>query len=47
MWFNLAAASGDADAAKGRNLLEKKMTREQISDGQRLTREWIAKNEGK
>jgi TPR repeat protein len=45
MWFNLAAAQGDGDATKGRDMVEKKMTRAQIAEAQRLTREWKPKPE--
>ena len=40
VWLNLAAAS-DSDAVKLRSVLEKKMTKEQIAEGQKLTREWL------
>ena len=47
-WWNisafedfLAAASGGADARKNRDLVENKMTKEQVSEAQRLAREWM------
>ena len=40
MWLNLAAAQGDDDAKKARDLLASKMTPEQIAEAQRLAREW-------
>ncbi len=40
MWFNLAAAQ-DSKHAKSRDYLANIMTREQIAEGQRLTREWL------
>ena len=43
MWRNLAAAQGDEIAKKGRDALEPDMTREQIAEAQRLSREWKAK----
>ena len=51
MWFNLAAAQGDAgfislsgheDAESGKAEIEQQMTREQIAEAQRMSREWIA-----
>jgi TPR repeat protein len=43
MWFNLAAARGNKDAAKGRNLLAAYMTPAQIAEAQKLAREWKPK----
>jgi hypothetical protein len=40
MWYSLASASGDAESARSRDLLVKKMTRDQIVEAQRLVREW-------
>ncbi len=40
MWLNLAAAQGDDDAKKARDLLASKMTPEQIAEAQQLAREW-------
>ena len=40
MWFNLAAAQGDADAAKNRDSLATRMTLDQIAEAQRMAREW-------
>lgn len=40
VWFNLAAARGYADAVKARNLLTSRMTREQIAEAQKLSRQW-------
>ena len=42
MWFNLAAAQGDEAAESGKAGIEWRMTREQIAEAQRLSREWIA-----
>ena len=40
-WWNLAAAQGDADARGNKEIVEKKMTKQQIAEGQRLSREWF------
>ena len=44
MWFNIAAANGDELAIKNRDSLLKTMTPTQIAEGQRLSRECVAKN---
>jgi hypothetical protein len=41
MWFNLAATQGSEGAAQIRNNLAGLMTPAQITEGQRLTREWL------
>ena len=41
MWFNLAAAQADEAAQVGKETLVDAMTREQIAEAQRLSREWI------
>ena len=53
MWWSLAAAQGDSsertrdsrvvaeDAQSNKDILEERMTREQIAEGQRLSREWL------
>ena len=41
MWWNLAAAQGHEDARGNKDIVEQEMTREQIAEGQRLSREWI------
>ena len=43
MWWNLAAAQGHKDAKKGKGIASEKMTREQIAEAQKLSREWLAK----
>ena len=43
MWLNLAAAQGWAAAKKDRDIVAKRMTREQIAEAQRLAREWKPK----
>jgi TPR repeat protein len=40
MWFNLAAASGQKDSVKIRDVLAARMTPAQISEAQKLAREW-------
>jgi TPR repeat protein len=42
MWWDLAAAQGVEDAQDNKDIAESRMTREQIAEGQRLSREWIA-----
>jgi TPR repeat protein len=44
MWLNLAAARSpawDTNAAKARDLITSRMTREQIAEGQKLARQWV------
>jgi uncharacterized protein len=43
MWFNLAAASGDKDAVKARDVVAAKMAPTQIAEAQKLAREWKPK----
>lgn len=43
MWFNLAAANGNANAAKNRDIVAAKMTPAQIAEAQKLAREWKPK----
>jgi uncharacterized protein len=40
MWFNLAAGQGNEHAVKARDLVAGRMTPDQISEAQRLVREW-------
>ena len=40
MWFNLAAAQGVKPAARGRDIIARKMTPAQVAEAQRLAREW-------
>ena len=44
MWFNLAAAQGNESAQSNKDSLEQGMTREQIAEAQRLSREWMAEH---
>ena len=41
MWWNLATAQGNEDARELKDIVEQRMTREQIAEAQRLSREWI------
>ena len=43
IWFNLASAGGDQNAVKGRNEVEKSMTRAQIAEAQRRVAQWQPK----
>ena len=48
MWFNLAATGGNKEYGELRNLLEKRMTGEQLVKGRKLTGEWLErKTKGK
>jgi len=40
MWWNLAAASGHKNSKKNRDSIRKEMSRSQITEAQRLSREW-------
>ena len=40
-WFNIASANGVLEAIKGRNEVEKQMSRSQIAEVQRLARRWV------
>jgi TPR repeat protein len=42
-WLNIAAAQGNERAKKGRGIIYKDMTNEQINEAQKLSREWLAK----
>jgi uncharacterized protein len=44
MWTNLAVSNGIEVAIKGRDILEKQMTPSQISEAQRLARNWKPKS---
>ncbi len=43
MWFNLAASQGNETATENRDLLAERMTAADISEAQRLAREWKPK----
>jgi uncharacterized protein len=40
MWFNLAAASGNKNAVKARNIVAAELTPAQVAEAQTLAREW-------
>jgi TPR repeat protein len=42
MWWNLAAAQGDNGAKRYKGLISERMTKEQIAEAQKLSREWLA-----
>ena len=42
MWYNLAAAQGNEIAQDTKAIIEQQMTRAEIAEAQRLSREWIA-----
>ena len=44
MWFNVASVNGIDEAIRNRDLAASKMTPAQVSEAQRLTREWIKKH---
>ena len=41
MWWNLAAGQGHEGAQSNKDLIESRMTRAQIAEAQRLSREWL------
>ena len=41
MWWNLAAAQGNETAQSNKAQAERRMTREQIAEAQRLSTEWL------
>ena len=41
-WFNLAALRGNDDAKRYRAELSREMSRKQISEAQRLARQWLS-----
>ena len=43
-WANLAVINGNANALKGREMIEARMTPEQISEANRLANEWLEKH---
>jgi len=43
MWMNLAASNGNESAVKGRNIIEKRISPQQIVEAQRLVRNWKPK----
>ena len=43
MWFNLSGSNGYKDAVKNRNIVEEKMSKQQIEKAQELARNWKPK----
>jgi len=43
MWFNLCGSSGDVNCVDKRNIVEKKMTKQQIEKAQEMARNWKPK----
>ena len=43
MWFNLSSSQGITTAIKNRNIVEKKMTKQQIEKAQEMARDWKMK----
>ncbi len=41
MWLNLSAAQGNEGAQASKEIIVQRMTREQIAEAQRLSREWL------
>lgn len=44
-WFSIAGAKGDAEIVKVRDLVEKRLSKEQIAEAQKRAREWISQFE--
>ena len=40
-WGNISSATGGANGRKVRDIVEKRMTKEQIEEAQRLATEWM------
>tara|TARA_Y100001934_G_C12161357_1_gene682119 strand:- start:281 stop:766 length:486 start_codon:yes stop_codon:yes gene_type:complete len=43
MWFNLSGSNGDKDAVENRNIIEKRMSKQQIEKAQDMARNWKPK----
>ena len=43
-WWDIAQANGGADAKKGKDIIAREMTADQIAEGQKLSREMLKKN---
>jgi TPR repeat protein len=43
VWWNLAAAQGHESAKSNKGIISKRMTREQIAEAQKQSREWLTK----
>ncbi len=44
MWFNLAAAQGNSDAARYRQECAMEMSTSEVAEAQRQAREWISRH---
>ena len=44
MWFNLSAAQGNEEAKRTKSEVAERMTRNQIAEAQRRSREWLEKH---
>ena len=44
MWYNFAAANGDANAKRNKTIIAKKMTADQIAEAEELIKEMVKKN---
>jgi len=44
MWFNLAAAQGNGEAARWRQEISKEMSTAEIAEAQRQAREWMTRH---
>ena len=44
-WISLAVAQGVADAEQSQNVLASRMTSDQITEAERMAREWVAKHQ--
>jgi hypothetical protein len=42
-WFNIAGASGNEESKQAKDMVSNRMTRDQIAEAQRLSREWKPK----
>ena len=42
-WYNIVAAGGDLDAANNRDFVAGKLSRREIAEAERLSREWVKK----
>ena len=40
MWFNLSGSNGNKDAVINRNIIDKRMSKQQIEKAQELARNW-------
>ena len=47
MWLNLASPEGNEVFKRLKDMLTERMTKEQIAEGQKMSREWLEKRENK